>query len=82
VSASGGLSPFAGELLRVLHCEPQDVDELTAALGVIPAAVMAELETLSEADLVGVVTVEGARRSWGLTMKGWSRVGGDLGVER
>jgi predicted ArsR family transcriptional regulator len=72
------LSPFASEVLR---SEPQDVDELAAALGVIPAAVMAELEVLTEPGLVGVVTV-GARRSWGLTMKGWSLVVGDFGVER
>jgi predicted ArsR family transcriptional regulator len=68
-------------LVRALRSEPLDVDQLAMALGVIPAAVMAELEVLTDAGLVGVVTVEGTRQAWGLTMKGRSRVGGDLGVE-
>lgn len=81
MSASGGLSPFAGELLLALRCEPVDVDQLAAALGVIPAAVMAELEALIEAGLVGAVTVESGRQAWGLTVKGRWRMGGGLGVE-
>jgi predicted ArsR family transcriptional regulator len=81
VSLSGGLSEFAGELLLALRSEPLDVDEMAVVLGVIPAAVMAELEVLTEAGLAGVVTAEAARQAWGLTMRGWSRVGGDLGVE-
>jgi predicted ArsR family transcriptional regulator len=81
VNAPGGLSPFAGELVLALRSEALDVDELAAALGVIPAAVMAELEALLEAGLVGVVTVESGRQVWGLTMNGRSRVEGNLGVE-
>jgi predicted ArsR family transcriptional regulator len=81
VSASGGLSSFAGELLIALRSEPLDVDQLAAALGVIPAAVMAELEGLMEARVVHPVTVDSGRQAWGLTVKGWSRIGGGFGVE-
>ena len=80
MSASGGLSPLAGELLLALRSEPLDVDQLAAALGVIPAAVMGELEGLIEAGLVDAVSVESGGQAWGLTVKGWSRVGGGLGV--
>jgi predicted transcriptional regulator len=75
VSASGGLSPFAGELLLALRSEPLDVDELAVVLGVIPAAVMVELEALIEAALVEMVSVEDGGQVWGLTIAGRSRIG-------
>ena len=80
MSASGGLSPFAGELLLALRSEPRDVDQLAVVVGVIPAAVMAEVEGLIEAGLVDAVSVESGCRAWGLTARGHSLVGG-LGVE-
>jgi predicted ArsR family transcriptional regulator len=80
VSASGGLSPFAGELLLALCSEALDVEQLAAALGVIPAAVMADLERLIAAGLIDAVSMESGRRAWGLTAKGHSRIGGGLGV--
>jgi hypothetical protein len=81
VSASGGLSPLAGELLLALRSEPLDVDQLAAALGVIPAAVTAELQGLiGAAGLIDAASVESGRRAWGLTAEGHSRIGGGLGV--
>jgi predicted ArsR family transcriptional regulator len=80
MSTSGGLSPLAGELLLALRSEPLDVDQLAAALGVIPAAVMAELQGLMKAGLIDAASVESGRQAWGLTAEGHSRIGGGLGV--
>lgn len=74
MSWSDEVSWFAGELLRALRCEPLGIGQLAAALGVISAAVGAELEGLVEAGLVQTVSVESGGAAWGLTVKGYARI--------
>ncbi|MHB1571665.1 MAG: DprA-like winged helix domain-containing protein [Solirubrobacteraceae bacterium] len=76
MSGPARLDALARQLLGALRAEPLDADQLAAWLGVIPAAVSAELDALIGAGLVHPVTVEDGRRAWGLTVKGSARLVG------
>jgi len=74
MSGSDALSALARRFLLALRSEPLDVDQLAVELGVIPAAVMSELQALIEAGFVQAVRMESGRQAWRLTGPGRSRV--------